>query len=178
MKLPDGSTLMHDGAPYDPAKAHEYYLRTRKLHPRTKGGVTQPALRPAGSFTVKSGNKTVKLSAQSLQEQKTYAAFRVKIIQNRLKTLNVELQKRVAKAKAGPTAADKTKAAKESQAYRDKHKQELANKRKAAAAKKAPVKKPTTDTVATLRTRITHAKSDLQAAVAKQRELAAAKRNG
>ncbi len=31
MKLPDGTILMHEKAPYDPVKAHEYYMRTRKL---------------------------------------------------------------------------------------------------------------------------------------------------
>lgn len=41
MRLPDGSILMHGDlehrAPYDARKAHEYYLRTRKLKGREKG---------------------------------------------------------------------------------------------------------------------------------------------
>ena len=37
MLLPDGTTLIHEGRPYDPVKAHEYYLRTRKLKGRKKG---------------------------------------------------------------------------------------------------------------------------------------------
>ena len=52
MQLPNGSVLMHDRSPYDPKKAHEYYLRTRKLKGRKKG-VTQPA--PAGRVVAGSG---------------------------------------------------------------------------------------------------------------------------
>jgi hypothetical protein len=36
MKLPDGTVLMHAKRPYDPVKAREYYLRTRKLKGRKK----------------------------------------------------------------------------------------------------------------------------------------------
>ena len=36
LKLPDGGVLMHGKRPYDPAKAREYYLRTRKLNGRKK----------------------------------------------------------------------------------------------------------------------------------------------
>lgn len=39
MQLPDGSTLMHGTTPYDPKKAHAYYLRTRQLKGRKKGHV-------------------------------------------------------------------------------------------------------------------------------------------
>jgi hypothetical protein len=39
MRLPDGSILMHDAVhAYDPIKAHEYYIRNRKLKGRKKGG--------------------------------------------------------------------------------------------------------------------------------------------
>lgn len=42
MKMPDGSTLMHGSAPYDPVKARAYYLRTRKLKGRKKGVTPVP----------------------------------------------------------------------------------------------------------------------------------------
>lgn len=177
MKLPDGSILMHADVPYDPAKAHAYYLKTRKLHPRQKGNVREGEIKPSGKFTIVSGGKHVTLSAQALQEQKVYAAGRVTSITARLSKLNAELRKRVAKAKAGPTAAEKSKAAKAAKQYRDAHKQQLANKAKRAAAK-APPKKASTTTVASLRKQIDTAKSDLKTAVAKQRELAAAKKSG
>lgn len=47
MKLPDGSTLMHGDlahrAPYDPRKAHEYYLRTRRLQGRRRASEVSTA---------------------------------------------------------------------------------------------------------------------------------------
>lgn len=43
MRLPDGSTLMHDAVhAYDPVKAHEYYLKVRKLKGRKKAGPEIP----------------------------------------------------------------------------------------------------------------------------------------
>ena len=42
MQLPDGTTLMHGKRPYDPVKAREYYLKTRKLKGRRKGSVAPP----------------------------------------------------------------------------------------------------------------------------------------
>jgi hypothetical protein len=39
VELPDGTTLMHGRTPYDPKKAHDYYLRTRELKGRKKGRV-------------------------------------------------------------------------------------------------------------------------------------------
>lgn len=36
MQLPDGQVIMHGDRPYDPKKAHEYYVRTRKLKGRKK----------------------------------------------------------------------------------------------------------------------------------------------
>jgi len=41
MRLSDGTTLMHGTAPYDPAKARAYYLRTRKLKGRKKGAASK-----------------------------------------------------------------------------------------------------------------------------------------
>lgn len=38
----DGKVLMHDRAPYDPAKARAYYLKTRQLKGRKKGATTLP----------------------------------------------------------------------------------------------------------------------------------------
>lgn len=42
MLLPDGTVLMHGEAPYDPKKAHEYYIRTRHLKGRKKEKVDLP----------------------------------------------------------------------------------------------------------------------------------------
>jgi hypothetical protein len=171
MRLPDGTVLMHAGLPYDSAKAHAYYLNYRKLHPRQPG-----AAKTSVSYTVQTGKgSTVKVGSQQLAEQKVYADLRVSQIKTKLTTLTAELNKRLQKAKAGPTVADKSKAARDSKQYRDTHKQEIANKSKTAAASKPPAK---TETTASLKTHIVNVKADLKAAVAKQRELATAKKNG
>ena len=182
MILPNGSVLMHESAPYDPKKAHDYYMRTRKLKGR----------KPGGSYTVKTGTgKTVTLSGQKLVEQKAYAAHRVEALKKDLSDLAVLLRSKIAEAKKSntpPTLAEKAKAARDAEQYRKTHKQALQNKAKAAAAKKAPssssssssssTSKTKTDTVDSLKADITKTKANLKAAVAKQRELATAKKNG
>lgn len=189
MLLPNGEVLMHDDAPYDAAKAHAYYLQYRKLHPRGAGAITAPKGRSPTSemFTVKEGNgKTVRLNPQQLAEQKVYAAARVTAIKDKLVQLNDALKKKLAAAAKSEadaknqTPAEKAAAAKASADYASKHKQQIANKAKTAAAKappKAPAK-PKADTVATLKTKIVAAKASLTDAVNKQRELATATKSG
>lgn len=180
MLFPDGTILMHGNQPYDAAKAHEYYLRTRKLNPRAKG------VQDTGSYTVRRGSgKVVRLSSQQLAEQKAYAAYRVGQIKTKLTSLNAALRKKMAeakkseaKAKKPQTAAEKSKAAREAKQYRNKHKQKLATKAKAktATAKKQTVKRQSS--VTSLKKQIITQKNGLKEAVAKQRELATAKKNG
>jgi hypothetical protein len=174
----EGSIIIHAKEPYNPAKAHEYYLRTRKLHPRKRGA----------TFTVTRANgKTVKLTAKQLQEQKEYSAKRVAHIKKNLADLNVLLRDKLQKAKESaakaakpPTLAEKAKAAREAEKYRKSHKQSLANKAKQAASKAAPSKSktPKVDTVDSLKADIKKTRANLKAAVANQRALATAKKNG
>jgi hypothetical protein len=177
MRWPDGTVIMHARAPYDPVKAHEYYLRRRELKGREK----------AATYTVQYKGKTVKLTARELTEQKVYAAKRVNDIKQKLSELNTKLLEalRTAKAKKAkstresskpPSAAEKSKAARESRKYRDKHKQELATKSKRAAAKTKDTSK-SVDPVEELVGRVEKVKETLKAAVAKQRALAGATRN-
>lgn len=185
MQLPDGSVLMHGNAPYDPVKAHEYYMRTRHLKGRRKGG----------SFTVTEANgKTVKLSAQQLAEQKAYAAHRVSQIKKNLADLNVILRNKLEEAQASaakkdkpPTLAEKAQAARDAEKYRQTHKQELKNKATQQAAKQrssgsssssSSSSQPKSDTVDSVKADIKKTRDNLKAAVAKQRELATAKKNG
>jgi hypothetical protein len=62
MRLPDGSILMHGTTPYDPRKAHEYYLKTRHLKGRKKG-------QSKYTVTFDSGKK-VQLNAKQLKKKK------------------------------------------------------------------------------------------------------------
>ena len=195
MRLNDGTILIHDGAPYDPVKAHEYYIKTRHLKGRHKGPSRPVTVRShtrnvsrgkGSSYTVRLSNgKTVTLTRQQLVEQRVYAAKRVSDIKNRLTELTSKLKqmmqeahKKKADANKKPTAADKAKAAKQSKQYRQKHKQTLANKAKAAKAKTPAKKTKTTkDPVADLQHKITAIKDQLKTAIATQRALSAAKQN-
>lgn len=187
MKLPDGSILMHGSAPYDPAKAHAYYLKVRQLKGR-KPGLGKPSsanlrlVKPTFNVKTREGI-TVKLTAEQLKIQKELTDKRVTSIKKKLHLLNAELKKRMAEArksereaKKAPTAAEKSKAARDSAQYRDKHKQQLKNKGKRATAEPKSDSKP--DTVAELKKTIADVQKSLAAAVDRQRSLTAATKNG
>lgn len=176
MRLPDGTILRHGRAPYDPVKAHEYYLRTRQLKGRRKGSPTFLVNKPSG--------KTVVLTSRELSEQRAYAAKRINDIKLRLNELNKKLHvalreardkkaKSEREAKKPLTAAEKADAARESKKYRTKNRQKLANKRKSAARTNTSKE---TDPVEELVTKIGDIKKRLSAAVAIQRALTGATR--
>lgn len=177
MRLPDGTILMHGRTPYDPVKAHEYYIRTRQLKGRKKGSPTFSVRKPGG--------KTVTLTARELTEQRAYAAKRINDIKLRLAELTSKLSvalreardkkaKSEREAKKPPTAAEKSKAARESKKYRAKNQQKIANKRKSAARTE---KSKEADPVEALQTKIGEIKKRLSAAVTIQRALTGATRN-
>lgn len=184
MKLPDGTTLMHGSVPYDPVKAREYYLRTRKLKGRKKGVARPPkgkVRRPRKSFTVTVDGKTYKLSPRQLAEQKAYAQKRVTGIKKKLTQLNAELKKRMAEARKKDTeakkpdsAAEKSEKAKDSEKYRDKNQQELKNKSKKAASEEKSAKKAEPDSVEALKKTIAGAQKNLKVAINRQRALSTA----
>ena len=178
MRLDDGTILMHGRTPYDPVKAHEYYLRTRQLKGRKKGS----------TYSVRSrSGKTVVLTQRELNEQRAYAVTRINNIKTKLVELNTKLRealkeagekkaKAERKADKAPTAAEKSEAARESKKYRDKHQQELSSKR-AKATKSRSKTSTENDPVATLQAKIGEIKKRLSAAVAIQRALAGATKN-
>jgi len=179
MKLPDGTTLMHGVKPYDPQKAHEYYLRTRKLKGRRKGR--------GDSYTVKTrsgGTRTV--SAQELEKQQASAAQRVSEIKQRLTRLTQELRKRMADARArerdakkGPTKSEKSKKAREAKKYREKNQQKLANKRRSGGgSKKSSSSSSRTESVDDLKQKVEKVRGILKSAVENQRRLSSATKNG
>lgn len=165
MRLPDGTILMHGRAPYDPVKAHEYYMRTRKLKGRRKGAVQLP---PAIGIRGKGLNLNwdqspvkkdkIKVSPKKSPEQR-YAEKRVNDIKKSVAKLGSELKRVIAEAKA--------------QQIRLK-----AGSKKQAPKGKVEEVSATQDPVAELEAKISEIKGALQAAVAKQRELMAATKNG
>lgn len=126
MELPNGEVLMHGAKPYDPKKAHEYYLRTRNLKGRKKGQydpkVATLAKRLAGMsdkqiqdeikksndpaekklIGIMLGNRQKKQTAtkpKATPEQKQAAARRVSTLQSKLADLNEKLKAATAKAR-------------------------------------------------------------------------------
>src|SRR4051812_833922 len=94
MRLHDGTSLMHGPVPYDPVKAHQYYLQTRQLKGRLKGAKRAPVtIAKTPTFTVSTKGRTIRLTAQQLAEQRAYAAKRVSEITRRLSELGTELRK-------------------------------------------------------------------------------------
>lgn len=150
MRMQDGTILM-DGdlehrAPYDPKKAHDYYLRTRELKGR-KGATAQPTV-GRGPGRIQPGRHTVgkaqiKRNPAKLAAQRKVARAQVVSLQKKLAELQDALKAKMseerksartalskvaksAKDAAKPdTAAEKSEKAREAKKYRDKHKQEL-----------------------------------------------------
>lgn len=196
MRLPDGTILIHATLPYDPVKAHQYYLRTRQLKGRKSGKSVVPTRKNplvgdfgGTTYSVKMPDgSTAVVTAQQLSEQRAYAAQRVGEIKKALEAFSSDLKKAMRdarmkkaeierKAKKPDTAAEKSEAARESKQFREKHKTELATKAKTRAKSEPKSKSEDTDPVAELETRVSQIKDSLKAAVAQQRALAGATRN-
>jgi hypothetical protein len=163
------SELVH-GPLYDPVKAHQYYMRTRQLHPRQRG-----AAQPTGG---RAAHQPVRNNPQ-LQKQRKQAAERVAKLESTLARLQEKLKAKMAQP---DTAAEKHKKARESKKYRQEHKQELKTKAKKEAAKTSggsSGSKSKSDTkksdgggsVKELKAAIEKVKSALTAAKARQRAL-------
>ena len=168
---------------YDPVKAHEYYLRNRKLHPRKKGEQSEGFARAnARRHESAKAKQKRELAARITNLEKKLRELE-KLIQTKEATLrrdqasakSTAKKERSAKEKNKPkSAADKAKAARENKKYRDKHKQEIKNKAKQASNKSGggshqkkassdPSKKP----ISELKTLATKVRG--QIAVAKQK---------
>lgn len=130
MRLPNGEVIMHSvNEVYDPAKAHEYYMRTRHLTGRKRGQTAPPPTQ----------NNVSRVQA------KQQLARRITQLEGKLAALDDLIKKKEAALKRGqetmrnrnkkPTAADKSKKAEEAKKYRHAHRQELATKAKQAAQK-------------------------------------------
>lgn len=119
---------------YDPFKAHEYYIRTRKLHPRQAGVQVN---RSSNSRLISHPSRP---NGAELQKQRAVAAKQVADLQKKLSQLNAALKTALQKEGAAkkssgkPTAAEKSKKARESKQFRQSHKQALKTKAKQAAA--------------------------------------------
>lgn len=179
MLLPeDKPSLIHALPGYDPTKAHEYYLRTRKLHPR-QAGAAQPVSTRTGATRPKSVIHPV--AAQQLARQRQAAAAAVLSLQNKLSELKTVLAKKKAALNRSqkdqkPTAADKAQSARDSKKYRQEHAQELRTKaRQRAASGKGAAKRvinnPHSGSIKQVEAAIQTVKAALTAAKARQKAL-------
>ena len=169
---------------YDPVKAHQYYLRTRKLKGRKKGRAE-----PSGAGRVvktalasPAGKKPVSNNPQ-LQRQRQQAAARVSTLRQKLSELNTRLKEKMAesreaeaKEKKGPSSSEKREAAERSKDWRAKNQQKVKQqeKQRAAKEKNQPETKKSgggEDSIEGIRTAITKVKAALDKAVARQRAL-------
>lgn len=185
--LPEKPELAHIsnslGRVYDPVKAHQYYLRTRKLKGRRKGRAETPVGRVVKTaLTSPAGKKPVSNNPQ-LQRQRQQAAARVDTLRKKLSELNTRLKEKMAEAreterkeKKGPSSSEKREAAERSKDWRAKNQQKVKQqeKQRAAKEKNQPETKKSgggEDSIEGIRTAITNVKAALDKAVARQRAL-------
>lgn len=178
--------LQHE---YDPVKAHEYYMRTRKLKGRRPGKGTVEPVGRTRSVAPRTGRTREQIANSAKARQRKELKAQIDAAEDRLKKLEALIKKRIAEEKSEDrkskarkeraakeaqkpdTAAEKAKKAREAEKYRDKHKQELKNKAKDAksggsSAKKGSgtKKKHTVDELKTLAKKVRG-----QIAIAKQK---------
>jgi hypothetical protein len=129
--------------------------------------------------------KTLNLNPQQLHEAVAHATQRVTQLKETEAKLVSQLQKATAKQNQSskgnqpPTAASKAKAKQTAKNYRQSHKQQLKNKAKAAP--KTSTKATTTsktNPVAALQGKLSRVRGALAVAVALQKSLASATKNG
>lgn len=134
---PEQFIIYHADVPYDPVKAHEYYLRTRELRGRRSGFI------PSGTGRVASvRNLDQRPKIKTPEQQRKEIEVRVRALKVRLEKLRDVLKELVKQAKARSgveikdkevsdkasagskklTAAQKQEAAKRAKEYYDKNK--------------------------------------------------------
>jgi len=165
--------VVHYVEGYNPAKAREYYLRTRQLKGR------QPGAAPATTSKAPAAKAPTKIVKKQPPKQSTSTKARVAEMKVRLEKLRKVLRELVkqAKARSGAdpkdkkatagskklSAAERKEAAKRSAEYRKKHKSEIENDSVDEQAKRLA------DQIKDVNAKIAKAKADLKASVAKAR---------
>jgi len=126
---PVNRLLTHYAIGYDPTKAHDYYMRTRQLHPRQK-----EAVQPAGSHTIPGAKKVT----PEIMKQRAEVAQEVSSLQKKLGELNAALKVALSKEgkhKLSPSQAKARKKA-SSKKYQQSHKSQIKNKARSARLSK------------------------------------------
>jgi hypothetical protein len=175
---PDG--LQHI---YDPAKAHAYYLRTRKLKGRKKGSAQPPkaGLGLTGPDPAVRARKkrelTERINNMEQKLQKLELLIRKKETEaKQAASKSTAKKERAAKEAAKPdTAAEKAKKARESKQYRAKNRQKLKGDAKSGGGSKksgSTDKTPTAEkSVSDLKTLATKVRGQIATAKTRLRSL-------
>lgn len=168
----DDSALIH-GEAYDPQKAREYYLRTRKLKGRKKGsGDPEPSGRnSAGSKA--STSRTRKPKKTSAQKRKE-AEAQVAALEKRLERLKDVLAELVKKAKARSGVEDSKSSSPKDRAKQnadEKARKPLTAKQKREAAERSKKnyeenKKTPNQEIKELQAKIKAIRAQIKAAIA------------
>lgn len=147
MLSPEQLELLHASPGYDPRKAHEYYMRVRKLKGRHSAIEKVSKSRPKGSAVVLGkASKKVATAKETSKQRREEVHARVEALKKRLDRLHDVLAQLVEQAKkrsgvntkssaakSSPsttvttkhkTAQEKSSAAKSSKEYYDKHKKD------------------------------------------------------
>ncbi len=125
---PVNRLLTHYAIGYDPIKAHDYYMRTRQLHPRQKGN------QPAGSHTIPGAKKVT----PEIMKQRAEVAQEVSSLQKKLGELNAALKVALSKEGKNKLSPSQAKARKKasSKKYQQSHKSQIKNKARSARLSK------------------------------------------
>lgn len=177
--------LFHIAAGYDPVKAHEYYEKHKKLKGRRKGQAQDISSESHDPRTGKTREQIAKEAKAKQRKELTAAIHKMEGNLKKLETLIKERiheeksedrkskakKERAAKEREKPkTAAEKAKAARENEKYRDKHQQKLKSDSKkdgasgGSSSKHKGSKKHSIDELKSLATRVRG-----QIAIAKQK---------
>lgn len=96
----DSSELFHADGSYDPVKAREYYLRTRKLKGRKKAGVDEAVSRIQSTPRPAANKSRPKAKINNATKRRRQAEARVAALEQRLEHMKDLLSRLVTKAKA------------------------------------------------------------------------------
>lgn len=163
---------------YDPAKAHDYYERTKRLKGRQPGSAEE-TLKRVGTTTVAVTRKPINANGAKSRAQARVVRLTTKLhsLQNALKEAEDALQNLRKEAKKNSDGKTTTKEKLAAKKYRDTHKSEIKTKAKKVAAKTSGSTSPSapksvsemseselTDRVSKIKTAVSNAKQQIQKA--------------
>jgi hypothetical protein len=138
MRLPTGEVIMHAGQPYDAQKAHEYYMRTRKLKGRKRGSTPPPTggdRQPAGPAARAQRKKELQQKVQNLEEKLKKLEALIRKKESEARKSEAKKERKAKEADKPDTAAEKAEKARDAEKYRKKNRQKLKAKAKRARGK-------------------------------------------